>query len=224
MTNQMGERVHERTWGLLPWYVNGTLSAAEQQLVETHVGSCPRCQEELEHCRTMSATLLAAEDSAPSPHPVQLARLLEKIEALEAPAAQRSLRGARWFGPQQPLRWVVAAQLVLLLGLGAMFLHRPAVTRSGGRYVTLSQRQEIPHGAELRMVFADAATAGQIRDLLLRVGGHVTDGPSPVGAYTVQIVPGANHKDPLDLVVAYLRAQPIVRFAQPVAGSTEPAR
>jgi hypothetical protein len=219
MTNQLGERMHERTWEMLPWYVNGTLTTAEEKMVESHLASCPRCQNELDDCSAMNAALREAEEQVPSPHPVQLTRLLEKIDALPEPEQLPAIAtSSAWFRSSTTLRWVAAAQLLLLLGLGALFLHQPAAT--GARFVTLSQRSENPRGPEVRMVFADSATAGQVRDLLLRVGGHMTEGPSEVGAYTVQIAGGA-HKDPLDLVLAYLRAQPIVRFAQPVAGTRD---
>ena len=38
-----GERLHERVWNLLPWYVNGTLSLKERERVEAHLAACRRC-------------------------------------------------------------------------------------------------------------------------------------------------------------------------------------
>jgi hypothetical protein len=225
MTERFAERVHERTAGLLPWYANGTLADQERQAVEAHLAGCVRCQQELAECRSLQTALNTGEESLPSPHPVQLARLLTRIDAEtpgESHTAKRAWRervtGGRsaWFGRQLP--WVIAAQLLLVLGAAALVSPRHLVP-SAARFITLSQRPEAPSGPEIRIVFADNATAAQVRDLLLRVGGHLTDGPSPVGAYTVQVTPAAGHRDPVELTVAYLRSQPIVRFAQPVAGA-----
>lgn len=75
--------VHENVWLLLPWYVNDTLETAERQVVDEHLVGCAPCREELGRCRGLSAALRSGEESAPSPHPIQLARLLERVEASE---------------------------------------------------------------------------------------------------------------------------------------------
>jgi len=38
---------HDRTLELLPWFLNGTLDAAERREVEAHLASCDACREEL---------------------------------------------------------------------------------------------------------------------------------------------------------------------------------
>src|SRR5258708_21310213 len=81
--NCHGQDGHENVWLLLPWYVNGTLEAAERRLVDEHLVGCALCREELGRCRGLSAALRSGEESAPSPHPIQLARLLERVEASE---------------------------------------------------------------------------------------------------------------------------------------------
>jgi hypothetical protein len=72
----------------------------------------------------------------------------------------------------------------------------------------------------LRVMFSPKATERQISGLLLGVRGKITDGPSPYGAYTVE-VPAAG--DPVRVVLARLRSEPqVVAFVEPVAG--EPGR
>src|SRR5260370_36349639 len=78
---------HENVWLLLPWYVNGTLQAAERRLVDDHLAACPSCLEELARSKALAAALRTRQESAPSPHPIQLARLIERIEASEASGA-----------------------------------------------------------------------------------------------------------------------------------------
>jgi hypothetical protein len=222
MTQQLRERVHERTWELLPWYANGSLAPNEREAVEAHLGECPRCQRELAECRSLDAALRASEQAVPSPHPVQLARLMARIDALEASEAPAG-HGARGFwaaAGSSPLRWAVAAQLALLLALGALVASHP-LWRPDAVYQVLSE--QAPR-AGIRVLFAEEASQRQIRDLLERIHARIVDGPSPVGAYIIQIAPGGARQDPLEVVLTYLQSQPLVRFAQPVAGAVDTKR
>ena len=64
-------------------------------------------------------------------------------------------------------------------------------------------------------MFAEGATEHQIRDVLLPIGGQLAGGPSPLGAYTVELPEG---RDPLPVILQHLRSRPEVSFAEPVAG------
>jgi hypothetical protein len=71
-------------------------------------------------------------------------------------------------------------------------------------------------------MFSPQATEEEIRDLLLAVHGEITAGPSPMGAYTVEVTTA----DPVSVVVTRLHSDSLVTFAQPAAGSApvKPAR
>ena len=71
---------------------------------------------------------------------------------------------------------------------------------------------------QVRVVFAPTATEAELRRVLLEVRGEVVGGPSPLGAYTIAVPAGAG-AEPLSLVLEHLRADPHVRFAEPVAGA-----
>src|SRR5947209_7086314 len=77
------ERSHQRIWELLPWYVNGTLSGQDRERVEDHAAGCRRCQDEVKACRRTAAAVKGLGDVAPSPHPVQLQRVLARIDEAE---------------------------------------------------------------------------------------------------------------------------------------------
>jgi hypothetical protein len=81
-------------------------------------------------------------------------------------------------------------------------------------YPTLSTATpEAPRaGQHIRLVFADDMTERELRTLLTSVGGTMANGPSPIGAYTVEIPPSA----PVDSVLAMLRAHQKVRMAEPI--------
>jgi hypothetical protein len=173
---------------------------------------------------------------------VQLARLMARIDATEAAAAgpRRGLpllAAPRTLGRRisslaaatpWPVRGLLAAQLTAIallgvlagLGLPNRALHPPPAAPPV--YRTLSEAAPpLPAGApgraQVRIVFADGATAAGIQNLLAGISGQIVAGPSPLGTYTVE-VPSGRGADPLEVVLAHLHARWEVSFASPVAG------
>jgi hypothetical protein len=230
-----GERAHRQVGELLPWYVNGTLGPREREKVEDHLAGCPACQAEERACRRMAGAALAAAEVSPSPHPAQLGRLLDRIEVEESARGGRltALRAQLGAAPR-PLRVALLAQaavIVLLAGLGAWKMRAPmppmpptAAPGAGSpaAYRTLSDpaapaagSPRAAGGARLRLMFSPGATEREIRALLLGVHGEIVAGPSPMGAYTVE-VPARG--EPAGAVLARLRSEASVVFAEPEAG------
>ncbi|HYN23369.1 MAG TPA: zf-HC2 domain-containing protein [Thermoanaerobaculia bacterium] len=222
------ERLHQRVWELLPWYVNGTLETGEVRSVEDHTAHCERCRDELESCRRIGEAMSPAAQAMPSPHPAQLARLMSRLDEAESSALGPRLKNVLAVTPKA-VRWTLAVQLaaVLLLAAGATGLFwsqraavpplgPPAAPASPAEYRTLSE-PAVPAAAvfRVRVVFAEEATERQIREVLLGAGGQIAGGPSPLGAYEVELPAG---RDPLPVVLSYLRARREVRFAEPIAG------
>jgi len=212
-------------WDLLPWYANGTLEDGERRAVESHLAACARCREELAACRGLGEILRQVPEIAPAPHPAHLSRLLAQIDDGERAARLpllESLRGLLTATPRT-VRWALAAQLVLVLGLaGALLLHRPVPRNPAApaaSYVTLSDPAPAAPASSsivrLRVVFAPGTTEQEIRDLLLGIRGQIAAGPSPFGVYTVEVPAGP---DPLADVLTHLRKHRRVSLAEPVDG------
>jgi hypothetical protein len=222
---ERGDRLHRRVWDLLPWYTNGTLEDGERRVVETHLAACSRCREELAACRGLGEILRQVPEIAPAPHPAHLARIMAQIGDDERAAWRSPLESLRNLLTATPrtVRWALAAQLVLVLGLaGGLLLRRPAAQGSSPAavYQTLSDSAPAPIGAtsptvRLRVVFAPGTSEQEIRDLLLGIRGQITAGPSPLGVYTVEVPAGP---DPLADVLTHMRKHRQVSLAEPVDG------
>ena len=233
------ERIHGRIWELLPWYVNGTLTERDRERVEAHLADCARCQEEERACRQTALAIQSAGEVSPTPHPVQLQRMLARIDELEETAREERARGG-WarlgtlVGAREApgrLRLALVAQAAVILLLVGVLAWQPArrlpaapapvaPPAAPGGFVTQSAPAPAPvPTVRLRVLFAPEAKAEEIRDLLLSVHGEIREGPSPLGVYTIAVPAG---QEPAEIVLARLRSErPLVEFAGLPAGSEE---
>jgi len=248
---------HEEVWDLLPWYVNATLEAAEARAVEEHAQGCGICREEIRYWRGFAGALREEGELAVSAD-AGLERLRGRL-AGGAPggagAGERSRRSRKSGGRARrwttalrrtpaPLRWALAAQLVLILGLagllaGPLLEDGAGITPGGaaafsdgpgpagaaepapaGPFRTLADEPEVAAGGDallLRVLFTDRTREREIRGALISVGGRIVDGPSPTGVYTVAVAGAAEGA----AAVETLRSLPQVLFAERAAGSPE---
>ena len=163
-----------------------------------------------------------------APSAARLSRLLARIDAIEATRAEPggwraqlrvglgNLRD-RLQGTPTPARWALVAQGALVVLLVAANLWQMALS-SGPAYHTLASGGGQPGRAQaqIRVIFGEETAEREIRALLEGVGGRIVDGPSTMGAYTVQVPVPAAAEDRLALVLDRLRAHPQVRLAEPV--------
>jgi len=223
-----GDRLHQRVSELLPWYVNGSLSQRERERVEAHLADCHRCQEEERACRLTAGTVKSAGEAAPTPHPVQLQRVLARIDEAER---EEPARARRWHllapfralveATPRPLWGALVAQVAVIVMLVGVLVW-PALQRGpktapapAAVYHTLSDPgAPLGPAVRLRVMFSPKATERQIRGLLLDVRGEITGGPSRVGVYTVTVPAGGAVRE----VLARLRSESQVVFAEPAVG------
>lgn len=232
MTRQDGgagiDRFHQEIWELLPWYVNGTLEGREFQEVKDHLDTCSFCQEEVTRLHEIGTTIHAVEDFAWSPRPGQFSRLMARIEAAQA---LREQAGGWWGGlrarfieyrslvkvtPRIIRLGLVAEFALVLLLLGVIFWQ--SSSGRGLEYRTLSgvtgQMQE--GKLRIRVVFAEDISEKEIRELLAAVRGNIVKGPSPLGAYTVELPLSGSSPDPVGALLDHFRSHRKVRLAEPV--------
>ena len=149
---------------LLPWYVNGTLSADEQDKVEKHLVGCAECRDTVEQLRAVSAAVEKAEATPLVPEP-PVAEFMERTFAKRS--TERSSR-------RVPV-WAIAASL--LVAVAASFWIVTSIPEANVfRTVTDPSRS-----AEIAYVFdIDAATDASVRTAVAEAfaGGDIVQSES----------------------------------------------
>jgi len=186
---------HRSAQDLLPWFVNGTLGAAEASSVARHVAECERCQKdaaEQEQLRaSASATPLAGDIER------DWAVLRSRIEAFPPPPT-RGAEGAKPWRWRSWLPLTVAMQGALILALVLVLIVGPSREE---RYRALGA-QPAASEANAVAVFRGDATSEQMRDALHAVEARIVGGPTITDAYLLRVA------SPTPQVLARLRAQP----------------
>lgn len=215
---------HSEMKGLIPWYVNGTLSAAESAAVEQHMAVCEQCQSEALRCQSLASQLPTPQEIW-KPTPAHFADILANVDKLEAetvkPNASRTKatpgffrRISAWLSQTpSPVRWTLAFETLAFAAL-ALFLVLPnsPFPKSNGVFETLSNAESpTTKGKSIRLVFSEDMTTGELFDLLIQAKAQIRQGPSEVGSYTAEV---ASKDEASSLSV--LRANPKVRLVQPV--------
>ncbi|RMA41849.1 zf-HC2 domain-containing protein [Rhodophyticola porphyridii] len=166
---------------LLPFYVNGTLDAAERAEVDAALADSADLRAELEVLTALRKQMQAEE--VESPGEFGLARLMRDVDR-DGPASSAPGEEPGNVVPIRRLRiWQIAAALVLAIGLAqsVILLNAPGdpgfELASGGAA-----------GADFVVGFAPDATEAQIRALLLNAGVEISAGPSALGLYELAVL------------------------------------
>lgn len=211
---------------LLPWLVNGRLAEAEAERVTQHVQQCAICRADLAEQRSLRAMLKADGRVEYAPQ-AALARMLARIDESARGAAPGPGRGPTGRDPDRArrrlgvTRWLIAAVIVQAVGLGVLgsaYLLRVGADRGEPRYQTLSAPAPAATGPRIRAVFTASMTVGELTQLLAARHLLVVAGPSDAGVFTLGVMDAAAGSERLETLLAALRADPRVLFAEPAAG------
>jgi len=213
---------------LLPWLANGRLQHAERARVEEHVRECEPCARELAAQRLMCQALTEPERITYAPGP-SFRKLMDRIDG-RPPARRSERRPSRVRGYPAPayaawrppgLAW--AATFLLLVGFSglAATAHRwlqPV-------YTTHSVPNPATPGV-LHIAFVPSLPIAEVEKLLRSAGARVVEGPGTSGIFGVSPVAaaaGSAHSAEADSqqlrdLAARLRADPRVRWVEPLTG------
>jgi hypothetical protein len=106
---------------------------------------------------------------------------------------------------------LLAGQAAAIVALAATLFVAVGRPPAAG-FHTLTASAAPAGAARLRVVFDERASERELRALLVPMGAAIVGGPSPLGVYTLELPSGAH----LTATVAALRAQPLVRFVEPL--------
>jgi hypothetical protein len=201
---------HDAVQKLMPWFVNGTLSAREAGRVEDHLGQCGECREDLAFerklARGVASQMLNAEDGWKA---MQLRMAQETPQVREAgPVRLLRLR--------VPVAWAVVGSLAASVALALVFTAARPGTVPQQTYHTLGSAAADAQG-QVVVLFKPDTTEQEMRVILAAQGARLVDGPTAAGAYVLHLDRG----DRADAIKA-LRLSSQVVLAEPLASDGRP--
>ena len=201
-------------------------------MLSSILSSCPDCQDELVQWQQLATAVQDVEVPLPSPRPEQFAALINQIDAAEpsrpSPHARWRLLWQRW-AIDLPARttWrttptfarlALAAQAAVIVLLAGMIMWRPP-TPSAPLYQTLSSdpvATEAPRG-HIKLIFAPDTTIHDLQQILTHAKATVISGPSPIGAYTVEVRLDSTQPTSLTSVLEIFRGHTAIELAEPTS-------
>lgn len=196
---------------LLPWYVNGTLSAEERRQVEAYLERSSHARDEVGLLRALRQQV-KDETVENSPGELGLQRLKREIkQAEQAPAsgdrmAGRTITVASFWRPLAVAACLaVVVQAGVMVGLGTGTIDPDTVGIASG---------EAGYTAPVMQVtFAPDATEEDIREVLQTAGASIAEGPTALGIYKLRLVDAENTS--LEQALTTLRASgDVVTYAE----------
>lgn len=169
--------VHENTWELLPWYINGTLEAGERNLVERHLQTCARCQKEYTAQKRLAVAFSEREDFD-AVEERNWSLLSEKIAPTQ-PINLAAERAKRTFSKLWAPSALMAASLAFIVFVG------PNIIPQDNEFRTLTNGENVV-GEFLRVKAAGDVDEAAMRALFSENDLRLINGPSSTGVYTVQ--------------------------------------
>ena len=194
---------HRSAQDLLPWFVNGTLEAAEAASVARHVAGCERCQKDATEQAQLRASASASARDVTGDVERDWAVLRSRIAAATPSPAHRH-ESATWRSWRRWLPLTVAVQGAFILALVLVLVVGPS--RDEGYRALGSQAAAAE--ANAIAVFRSDATSEQMRDALHAAGARIVGGPTVTDAYLLRLA------NPTPQVLSRLRAQPGVLRAE----------
>jgi len=209
---------------LLPWYINGRLSAEDRAKVNHHLQHCVQCTAELNVHQHIQAAITAPVTVEIAPQP-SFNKLWDKITAAEDAELsgkdndQSSFKSLLQDFIPDTREWlrrhwmpiVISAQAAAIIALISLlvFQHQPS-SDGNAAYRTVTS-STTANGVVIHVVFDDAIRLADIKDILLRSNLQVSSGPTAAGVYSLTPV---NAETNTQLTVKTLRDDPRVRFAE----------
>jgi len=212
---------HDHIIESLTWYVNGTLDARQQGLVQKHLERCALCRKELALQQQIHGAITqpAKVEFAPQTSFNKLWDRIKDEQFVQAGQNQFASPARRWLAlPRFELNWLIdrwipitlSVQFLIIAGLTSVLWIRSGESPATYRTVTSTADPDRPI---IHTVFDEATRLSDVKDILNKAGLEVASGPTTAGVYS--LTPDTSRSTPpLNEVVVSLRNDPRVRFAE----------
>ena len=199
MQNQTNKNEHEAIAELLPWLVNGTLSAKESKQVEAHLQHCDQCRNQVSQLQVVNKQV-AEQESKWQPSTAHFSSILSEVENIESIVPkQKKTKHKNWAGffenllqIPKPVRWTLALESVAIVALLTVWNISPqmGLPSDSELYQTLSdspQNKPTSNMSRIRLLLNDAMTTAELTQLLQQTDTQIRQGPSALGLFIVEV-------------------------------------
>jgi len=199
---------NERFAELLPWYVNGSIDAADRAWVDNYLAEHPDARAELTWYQSLQTRI---QETVPAvPATIGLSRAMNLIRGDQPTLAERISAFFGNFGMRPAMALSLVAIIFVQGGVIAKMMsqaHEDEVEMRALRAKTVEE------GPLVKVNFAPDAKESDIRLLLVSVRGTLTGGPGQLGDYYVRVPAGKEEQ-----AAAKLKGKPIVQAVELAPG------
>jgi anti-sigma factor RsiW len=200
---------HDAVQQLLPWHVNGTLSAEETARVEAHLAECWECRHDLACERELAREVALLPLDVDEGWQAMAMRLPDQGANVDGPRLPRFSRAG-------PVGWAVGGALAASVAFAVAIVGLQQPLAPAQTFHTLGSAGEASPG-QVIVLFRPDTTEQQMRALLATQGARVVDGPTAAGAYLLRI----DGRSPADAIRALRQSSEVV-LAEPIASDGRP--
>jgi len=204
---QLRNNPHDEAQQLLPWLVNGSLSADEAERGEGHLAVCEECRTEVDAERRLAAAI----ESMPINSDAAWERIEQRLEA--QPQVDLSRAAGVW-RKRVPFGWAVISPLAAAAAVAVLIINVPSRQPTEPLYRALGA-SEISRPANLVVQFQPATRVSAMQAALQSVDARLTDGPTATGAYLLRV-----DQSKRELALKRLRDNQSITLAEPIDGPT----
>jgi len=192
------EKICQQYLELLPWYVNGSMPAAQAQRVFQHIEDCPQCAAQMRFLSGLQQHVREQDVSTPQPSWNKLQQRLETQPRREKFPWKRGLM------PAMAIAAVVAIVVVRMPSPSDQPAYRLVTSPSPAVHVARD-------AAVLRILLASGGDRRAADQLFSSIDAELVAGPTPRGVYTLALHKNIADKDAF---IASLRINSQIEFAE----------
>lgn len=219
---------HSQAQARIAWYVNDTLASDEREKLSEHALSCPICRDGIAATELLREVVVEVFEDEPVFDVSMVHSLARRLPAQNSVAddtpsdasarpiasnvvslAGRLGKTLSWKSTPAPVRWAMAAQVALIVGM-AFMVAVPGNDSQEPSYQTVSGPAIL---ANATVVWRADAPMQEINALLSAVGAEVSAGPNALGMYRLSFSGDASAAER----IATLRGSELVLYAELVA-------